>query len=581
MADTDPSDPAPTGVAAWFPQGQAGWSLDVVTLLAVIGESSVAEHSQAITASFLCLLPRIIPAPQALLKPSRPGRMPEVTAKMAGVYSGVVLDTVGFFANIIHPLDQLHPFSFKVLEIKHKDPNEAGDVVASPNPASMKHTSTFQSWFRRTPTELRPSPVERRASRIPGPPPLNKEGSSVVSSNKGPPASTVPRSSTLATGASVGFEMDPEAEGELPQQGILRRRTVHEKMTDYLANPTLANSSARPAVPATLYSPVHILSFLSCLLTLGLIAAAAYYKDGTAIVAIVMISIASSVVGYASWWKPILMRRSHTNKVPKGDVVIRTREGAFILIRCTEEVARELYSGTEECEYYVKETGYKALMGLGTVTLMVAVILLGNCDFEMQVAVSICYVTLNGLYWAMGLLPQQYFWDLSRYTWKDTTPEDAVNAHTATDQDDPREGHKSFTRTLWYVIRETKRIGWVERSGAAPGTKQWREWLAEAERNAKQGKRGWPAVARKDEIMKVDEAAETTSDEKQPRVAPPRRRRRQRQRDATDEEEEEEEEQRDDFSSPAGASTDFAAQHAPVQEVQIRSNSNRYNEGTF
>lgn len=342
------------------------------------------------------------------------------------------------------------------------------------------------------------------------------------------------RSATLATGASVEFEVDPEVGGQAPQPGIVRRRTVHEKMTDYLANPTLANNAARPAVPATLYSPVHILSFFSFLLTLGLIATAAYYKDGTAIIAIVLISLASSVVGYASWWKPILMRRSHTNKVPKGDVVIRTREGAFILIRCTEEVARELYSGTEECRYYVKETGYKALMGVGTVTLMVAVILLGNCNFIMQVSVSVCYVTLNGLYWAMGLLPQRYFWDLSRYTWEDKTPEDARHAHETTDEDDPREGSKSFTRTLWYVIRETRRTGWVERSGAAPSTPQWKEWLAEAERAAKHGNRRWAAVARKDEIMRVDEAADSA-----------------------------------------------AEQHAPLEEVQPRANAGRRDDGGF
>lgn len=37
----------------WFPQKKLEWRLDVVTLLAVIGESSMTEHSQAITASAL------------------------------------------------------------------------------------------------------------------------------------------------------------------------------------------------------------------------------------------------------------------------------------------------------------------------------------------------------------------------------------------------------------------------------------------------------------------------------------------------------------------------------------------------
>lgn len=37
----------------WFPQKKLEWRLDVVTLLAVIGESSMEEHSQAITSSAL------------------------------------------------------------------------------------------------------------------------------------------------------------------------------------------------------------------------------------------------------------------------------------------------------------------------------------------------------------------------------------------------------------------------------------------------------------------------------------------------------------------------------------------------
>lgn len=37
----------------WFADKKLEWRLDVVTLLAVIGEASMSEHSQAITASAL------------------------------------------------------------------------------------------------------------------------------------------------------------------------------------------------------------------------------------------------------------------------------------------------------------------------------------------------------------------------------------------------------------------------------------------------------------------------------------------------------------------------------------------------
>jgi hypothetical protein len=45
--------------------------------------------------------------------------MPGVPAKVAKVYSGVVLDRLGFFANIIHPSEDLHTYGFQVGKIKH------------------------------------------------------------------------------------------------------------------------------------------------------------------------------------------------------------------------------------------------------------------------------------------------------------------------------------------------------------------------------------------------------------------------------------------------------------------------------
>jgi hypothetical protein len=361
------------------------------------------------------------------------------------------------------------------------------------------------------------------------------------------------RTGTLATGASANATFDVnEAEhgGVVPQPGVRRRQTMSEKMTDLLANPTLATTTKRPAVPARIGSPVHIISVLSFLLSIALIGTAIYWKDGTAIVAVGAISVASSVVGYASWWQPMLMNRSHTNQVPKGDVVIRTREGAFVLIRCTEEVARELYSGTEECIYYVSERSYPAYMGVGTVLLMISVVLLGNCNWNSQVFIGASYITLNGLYWAMGLLPREHFWDLSRYQCKDVTPPDARNAHTTTDPGDQREGVKSYTRTLWFAVRETRRTGWVERSGAAPGTRQWREWLAEADRAAKRRDRRWPSVRRKDEIMRNFNAEE-------------------REGGADTEPE-----------TDGELGVDMAEQHAPLVEVQGRTNSVRH-DGSF
>ncbi len=530
-----------SGNGWWFPTGKSdsdGWRFDVITLLAVIGESSVAEHSQAITSSILCMLPRIIPAPQALLRATRPLRMPEVKAKIAGVYSGVVLDSVGFFANIIHPLDDLRPFAFQVLEIKHKDLNvAAGGVSASGTP-----TDASKGFFKKS------HPGLSRTSRLPRAPAADESGTEKVA----PGALSNGRDtrvSTMATGRSAAFEPDPER-----GMGLHRQLTLKEKMTDLLANPTLVNTNKRPAVPPNFWSPVHVLGVLSTLLTVVLIIMAGLWHDGTAMVAIATISLASSVVGYASWWRPLLMVRSHTNKVPKGDVMIRTREGAFILVRCTEDVARELYAGTEECSYYVSDRYYRAFMGIGTVLLMVAVVLLGNCDWDSQVFIGSSYILLNGLYWGMGLLPRKMFWDLSRYTCEDVTPEDARRADEDTQPEDIHRGVRSYTRTLWYAIRETKRIGWVSRSGAAASTTQWEDWLEEATKAARRGDRNWNAVARKDEIMRKWES---------PRKKRPRQTADSMGRSLDDDEEDDD----------ADDGVDDAVQHAPMVEVQLPSSA--------
>lgn len=412
-----------------------GWRLDIVSLLAVIGESAMAEHSQSMTSSWMCMLPRIIPAPQVLLKSSRPSRMPQVNAAVVGVHSGISIPTLNFFPNIIHPIDNLEPFQFKIFEIKHR--NAPGKLPAPPSSTNK----------------------ERQVS-----------GSSSI------------ETAQLESGKKLQT----------------RRRATLPKITHRGTN----LDGLKPHVPAKFWSPLNCLSLISFLLTIGLFIWAILTRDGTACVALCTISLASSIVGYASYWSPVLMNRNFKSRVPPGDVVIRTREGAFIVVKCDEEVARELYSGTEECRYYVSTDPYRALVGFGTFLLMVSVVLLGNCDFQMQISIGASYIVLNGAFWGVALMNKGRFWDLSSYEWKDVTPESAREAHLAQDDTDV-EGRPSFTRTLWYAIRETKKIGWVKNSGAAPQTQKWEKWLerAEMEANKSPPNWSWDAVGQKDNMV--------------------------------------------------------------------------------
>jgi hypothetical protein len=489
----------------WFPNVKTAWSLDVVNLLVVIGESSIAEHSQAITASLPGMLPRILPAPQALLKPSRPTRMPETHARMTGVYSGTTLESVGFFANIITPLDNLPAFSFKVLDIRH-----AMQPVDREPKKTTGRTAAALAAVKRTLRRIRASKSSRGNGDVEKPSEQTTPGQDEESAPETAQKTAIEgATSTSRPRRQLTVQFTDETVTDMagsdfpPGYSLPRRRsTARSRAQDLLTSPTVAVGGNRPAVPAKLFSPIHLLSIFSCVLSIALIVAAIVCQDGTAILAVTLISLASTVVGFASFWRPILMKRKHTNEVPRGDVLIRTREGAFVLVRCSEEVARELYSGTEECEYYVGGNTYRALMALGTMLLMISVVLLGNCTWELKVFIGASYIVLNGLYWGLGMIPRSHFWDLSRYQWEDITPEDAARAHLVTDDDDQREGHPSFTRTLWYAIRETQLVGWVERSGAAPSTSQWKKWLWEAEAAAAKGDREWPAVERKDNILK-------------------------------------------------------------------------------
>ena len=128
--------------------------------------------------------------------------------------------------------------------------------------------------------------------------------------------------------------------------------------------------------------------------------------------------------------------------------MIRTREGAFLLVICDENVARELYFGTEECKYKVGTQRYRILVGFGTFLLMVSVVLLGNCTFNMQAAIASSYILLNGAFWAVSLIKKDLFWDLSAYICENVTPEDGKKAHLVSEGDElTAEERPNFTRT--------------------------------------------------------------------------------------------------------------------------------------
>lgn len=89
----------------WDNGGLSNFQLDIVGFLAVLGEGSVLANSQVSALSPLFYLPRILPAPQALLPPNRPVKLPSTPASVTAVHSGNTKDYVHHVAWILLYVD--------------------------------------------------------------------------------------------------------------------------------------------------------------------------------------------------------------------------------------------------------------------------------------------------------------------------------------------------------------------------------------------------------------------------------------------------------------------------------------------
>lgn len=75
--------------------------LDIVGFLAILGEGSVLANAQVLTLSRWIFLPRLIPAPQALMRPTRPLILETVPGHVTGTYSGNYKNSINHIGHII------------------------------------------------------------------------------------------------------------------------------------------------------------------------------------------------------------------------------------------------------------------------------------------------------------------------------------------------------------------------------------------------------------------------------------------------------------------------------------------------
>jgi len=90
--------------------------------LAILGEGSVETIAQVATLSYLIYLPRLIPAPQIFIRPSRPEKL-ETTAnaKVIGVHSGNTGEDIHHVAHALHRGDKLPPNTVQVVRVREHD----------------------------------------------------------------------------------------------------------------------------------------------------------------------------------------------------------------------------------------------------------------------------------------------------------------------------------------------------------------------------------------------------------------------------------------------------------------------------
>lgn len=332
-------------------------------------------HVHVITASPLAFLPRLLPAPQAFLAPTRPSRLPpNNNVDTIGVYSGNIRRHLNYFGEILHSPDTLKAYSLQEVTVEHT--------------------------YRRDQT-IRSAP----------------------------------------------------------------------------------------------FGPTGTLSQFGALLSLGLIGFSLAMGDGTAVFAICLLSLTSTLTGVGSRWCVLLQKRlERRDGIPKGDVVLKTSKGAFVLVHCNEEVARELYFGQESMLYMLSERWFRVTAGAGTFSLMAAVVFLANCTWELQAAIAITYILLNSFYWFAAVLPPKWGWDMGMYKLTKQSAESVSDFDT-------------YTKVVTEIVKRTKSVGWLRESEVLPKTEAWTEWIDEAEKNCHNSE--WDGSRALSEIFKARAAKHT------------------------------------------------------------------------
>ena len=231
-----------------------------------------------------------------------------------------------------------------------------------------------------------------------------------------------------------------------------------------------SDSYKPPTVKAKATGPLTWVTFLGFSLSVALFITSIIFGDGMSLLATILLSFLSTLVGIGNKWSLRFQKTAQGSEPPPGDVVIRYPNGSFLIVKCDENVARELYFAPEEIDYRIKSRwAYRMVSLVGTLMLMLGVIFLANARLELQFGWVGAYITINAAHWIAAALEPAKHWDLSRYTVR----EQGVNTGPAS---------LTFTEALWKAVMLTKDTRWTKNGKAAlPQTEVWDMWAHEAQ----------------------------------------------------------------------------------------------------
>lgn len=234
-------------------------------------------------------------------------------------------------------------------------------------------------------------------------------------------------------------------------------------------DPDSQRSTSGGSVRAALYGPVNLVNMFGCILSITLFTLSAVYGDGMSLIATVLLSLLSSLIGLTSRWHMQFARRPPAARDPPGDCVIRWPNGSYLVLKCSDSLAHQLLFAPDAIAYKLQNAGHFIPVSLlGTLILMISVIALANAKIQLQIAWAASYVILNIGHWMAAALPRGWNFHFAGYEIEEEHLSSGGKAG-------------SFAEGLFKAIVFTKSTAWIRLSSAVPDTEAWREWLRRAE----------------------------------------------------------------------------------------------------